>query len=121
MRTLVSILLICCFVSVSALASHDHADAGVPAMDAQITESVAIDAATLSADAEMDLGDGKKECPCEKKADSLNLTCGVTLALSGDAAGSCLTGAKQAWFLLGNDNRNRQMTYLLKRPPRTVL
>ena len=78
-----------------------------------------LDTAGLSAD--MDLADGKKECPCEKKADSLNLTCGVTLALSDDDAGSCLTGAKQAWFLLGNDNRNRQMTYLLKRPPRTVL
>lgn len=120
MRALVSILLICCFVSVSALAGHDHADTGVPAVDVQVDETMAdMDVPAPSPD--MGLADGKTECPCETKADSLNLTCGVTLALSGDPAGSCLASAKQAWAFLGNDNRNRQMMYLLRRPPRTVL
>ncbi len=118
MRALISILLICCFMSVSALAGHGHTDEALPATQAHMTEPAA-DLATQPAD--MDQADSKKECPCEKKADPLNLTCGVTPALSDDDAGSCLTGAKPAWFLHGNDNRNRQVTYLLNRPPRPVL
>ena len=123
MRTLVSILLMFSFVSVSALASHGRAVAALPALDMQENQSLAdIDAAPPGVPvADINKAGGKKPCACKDKADSLTLTCGVTLALSDDDTCGCLASAKQAWFAFARADRNRQMMYLLRRPPRTVL
>jgi len=123
MRMLVSILLMFCFVSVSALASHGRAVAALPAIELQENQALAdIDAAPPGVPVtDIDKADGKKPCACKDKADSLTLTCGVTLALSDDDASGYLAAAKQAWFAFTRPDRNRQMMYLLRRPPRTVL
>ena len=97
MRMLVSFLLMFCFVSVPAMASHDRADAALPAMDVKESQTRPdIHAAPPGAPTDIETADGKKQCPCKNKADSLTLTCGVTLALSDEDSGGCMTAARQA-------------------------
>ena len=127
MRVLASILLALCFVSVSALASYNKAET----LGFSNGQQLLLDEAPLSSDTraipvDVHATKGKtsnagEECPCKNKSDSLTLTCGVTLALSGDDTSNCLPGAKRGLFAFEHTDRDARMMYLLRRPPRTVL
>ncbi|MCY6380772.1 hypothetical protein [Hoeflea prorocentri] len=117
------ILLALCFVSISALAGYDKAKASPEpsAVEAQIVldgNQAGFEAQTAG----FPQGGNKDDaCPCKKSADSLTFTCGVTLALSGDDPGTYLFDTQQVWFVFGQADPNMDMTYRLKRPPRTHL
>ncbi|WP_419910684.1 hypothetical protein [Hoeflea sp.] len=124
MRHFASILLAICFVSVSALASYGKAGASHMADPVIVAVEQVMDSRLDSQDAaatDQSAAEGGADCPCEKKSDPLTLTCGVTLALSGDGMGGCFPGAKHALSGIVHAERNTQMMYLLRRPPRLTL
>lgn len=122
MRSLALILLAVCFVSISALAGYEKANADI-VLDGTDTVIV-LDGQAAGFKPETaglpkeDIKDD--ECPCKKSADSLTFTCGVTLALSGDGPGGYLFDTRQAWFAFGQADPDTAMMYRLKRPPRTI-
>ncbi len=125
MRALVSILLVFSFMSVSALVGYDRTDAAVIAYNGQgfgeLVQQPA-DRQAIADDLQSTVADNTgDECPCSKKSDSLTLTCGVTLALSGVDGGDCLPGVTKAWFAFEHADRKSGMMYLLQRPPRQRL
>ena len=125
MRALALFLLAICFVSVSALTGYEKAGAshfvGGTEISAPSLQRAAGEAtASLGGPVGDETETGKTECACKQKSGSLTLSCGITLALSGDDLSSCLAGVKQAWFAFTQPDRNAQMMYLLKRPPRNI-
>lgn len=127
MRSLALFLLAICFVSVSALAGYEKANAdnlvSGKVVSELSTQQIASEVSASVADQETgDEADTRKvDCPCKQKSGSPTLSCGVTLALSGDNPGGYLAGMKQAWFANAQTDRNARLMYLLKRPPRTIL
>lgn len=119
MRALVSLVLAFCFVSVSALASYDKAEAVHLPNATDIRLIIETDMQAVPAD--MDAAGQGHDCPCKEKADSLTLTCGVTLALSGNEEDACVFGMERAWYAFGHSDRKAERMYLLRRPPRNVL
>lgn len=125
MRLWASILLAFCFVSVSALAGYEKAEATpiadtpaaaeeqpLPNAGATRTNLRAVDDRAT---------DANDECLCKRSADSLTLTCGVTLALSDENASGRHPAAGRTRFAFESDDRNTLMMYLLRRPPRHLL
>ena len=114
-------------MSVSALASYDKAESlGISKGQQVLLVEEPPTADTQAIPVDVRANDGKTsdagdECPCKNKSDSLTLTCGVTLALSGDDTSNCLPGTKRGWFAFEQTDRDARMMYLLRRPPRTVL
>lgn len=127
MRSLALFLTAICFVSVSALAGYEKASSGNSADDmvvSALSEYVAageVSAPVTGTENGNEADTGKAECLCKQKSDSQTLSCGVTLALSNDNPSGCLPALKQAWFSNAQTDRNAQLTYLLKRPPRIIL
>ncbi|MEM6460327.1 MAG: hypothetical protein AAF724_00260 [Pseudomonadota bacterium] len=119
-----TLMMAFCFVSVSALASYEHADAkGPAAIGAALVEfsqdrGLAPAPPAPSKAEHDDIAKGGDECPCKDKSDSLTLTCGVTLALSATDLGSDVFDVSQAWFAFGQPDSSSRLIYLLKRPPR---
>lgn len=121
MRTVALFLLAFCFVSVSALAGYEKASADIAKHGAAITvdrDHSPAKGEPTGADAE---DSANVECPCKKTSGALTLACGITLALSNDDLGGWLSGTKQTWSAFARTDRDAQMMYLLKRPPRTIL
>lgn len=121
MRALVSILLVMCFVSVAALASYEKAEAAYPVdISAESVEQSSDRPAipTGHGAADFEAAGKNDDCLCEENSDSLTLTCGVTLALSGVNANGRLIVTDRARFAFENTDRDARMMYLLRRPPR---
>ncbi len=127
MRSLALLVLAICFVSVSAITIYDKTNAALAAngtgwstSSAQLaTEAVSSFASTKATGKKSDIR--KDRCACKQKSDTQTLTCGVTLALSDQKPDSDIAMARQAWSAVGQSDRNKQLLYLLKRPPRIIL
>lgn len=127
MRFLALLLLAVCFVSVSALAGYEKVSAGnlvdvkvISASQAQLT--IGEVSASTSGPASDERAESRKdECSCKQKSGSLAFVCGVTLALFNEDQGGCFPVIEQAWFAIGQNDRDAQLMYLLKRPPRNIL
>ena len=126
MRALALIVLALCFVSVSALSGYEKASADIAKDDGKISAlATLLDDERYSATGEPIGIDNQEsanvECPCKKTSGALTLACGITLALSTDDLGGWLSGTKQSWSAIASTDRDTQMMYLLKRPPRPIL
>lgn len=127
MRSLARLLLAICFVSFSALTIYERASAD---LFVEVNETSTLRAQQIvggvstsnSAAAIANRDDTRKdECPCKQKSGSMTFACGVTLALSNDNLNGDTAAPKQAWFAFGQTDRNAQMMYLPKKPPRQIL
>lgn len=127
MRSLAVFFFAFCFLSVSAVTIYDKTNANLAVdvtgwstpTDQSPIEAISDKASAKAIDNE---GDTRKDgCACKQKSDTQTLTCGVTLALSDQKSDGDLAVFRQAWSALGQTDRNTQLLYLLKRPPRQVL
>lgn len=127
MRSLAVFFLAFCFMSVSAITIYDKTNASLTGNETGWSASSAqratgADSSIASAKAIEKKGDIRKDgCACKQKSDTQTLTCGVTLALSDQKSDSDIAMIRQAWSASDQTDRNRQLLYLLKRPPRNIL
>ncbi len=127
MRSLAVFFLAFCFMSVSANTIYDKTNANLAAnvtgwstSSAQLATGAVSSFASAKTIGKKD--DTRKDgCACKQKSDTQTLTCGVTLALSDQKSDGDIAAVRQAWFAFGRNDRNKQLLYLLKRPPRNIL
>lgn len=127
MRSLAVFFLAIWFMSVSAFTIHDKTNASLPAAGYELAALFVQPASGGILNPENTGAAGEKTdfresgCACEQKSDTQTLTCGVTVALSDQKSHGDIAAVRQAWDAFVRTDRNRQLLYLLKRPPRNRL
>lgn len=113
MRKIVSLILLVCFVSVSAFANFD-------ANYASATEAVqVVELADLPSDVSQ-TGSEKEECACKKHASVTKFVCGVTLALADHFDWTFVPIQSTNHFTFSKPTTFKDHQARLERPPQNI-